>query len=127
MRIVKESHPELASLFNDWATYGARFMPRKNVPRPQHLRSDSAMIYDGVMILASALNDLDQFQVHEINCDDPRPWQYGASLINYVRQVIKQYMFSQLPVTRKKVVALVQRLLPPHMKSASIFFRVTGS
>jgi len=45
------------------------------------------MIYDGIQILAQALSDLNHFEIHSINCDSDNSWQYGTTLINYIRQV----------------------------------------
>lgn len=91
LRIVREQHPVLQSLLADWPAYVARFMPRAHsLPVPAHLTSQSAMIFDGVQILALGLAEFDQFSTREISCgdgEDSAPWQFGASLLNYVRQV----------------------------------------
>ncbi len=94
LRIVREEHPVLQSLLADWPAYAARFMPRSQglLPPPEHLSSKSAMIFDGVQILALGLAELDQFTTpptEALSCEDTnaRPWQYGASVLNYVRQV----------------------------------------
>ncbi|KAI2801581.1 hypothetical protein BLOT_009395 [Blomia tropicalis] len=108
LRIVKQDHPLLKSLLLDWQSYASRYMSRSIIPTPIYLKveltciidqiplliidcsklqSQSAMIYDGMQILAQALQDLNHFEPHEIDCSYGSPWKSGTSVINYVRQV----------------------------------------
>ena len=60
------------------------------VPRPDELMTESALIYDGVKLVAMALQELDQSQsieVGPISCEHGTPWSHGSSLINYMRPV----------------------------------------
>lgn len=45
------------------------------------------MIFDGVMILHEALEELNQFSPVAMSCQEGDSWQYGTTVINYIRQV----------------------------------------
>lgn len=87
LRIVQEDHPELRTILEDWDSTVLEFLPDKNIPRPKALKSESAMIWDGMKILAKALQELNKFEVRSIDCNGGEPWPYGTTLINYLRQV----------------------------------------
>lgn len=87
LRVVQENHVKLRSLLADWDSYAMEFFPTKHIPAPRYLKAESAMIYDGMLLLVGALSELDKFEVHEIDCNQGKPWQYGTSLINYIRQI----------------------------------------
>jgi hypothetical protein len=56
-----------------------------------YFQTESALIYDGIKLLATAMQDLDQSQsvdgIQPISCENGNPWLYGSSLINYMRPV----------------------------------------
>lgn len=90
LRIVREDHPLLKTLLAEWPSTSARFMPPRSMvarPRHGHLSAHSAMIFDGVELLARALVELERFETREISCEAGSSWQYGATILNYVRQV----------------------------------------
>lgn len=91
LRIVQEAHPLLRSLLSEWPSTSARYMPRTMVARPRHLAATSAMLYDGVELLAKALVELERFETPQkeggLSCEEGTSWQYGATVLNYVRQV----------------------------------------
>ena len=59
-------------------------------------QTESALLYDGVKLLATALQDLDQSQsvdVQSASCEFKKAWAQGSSLINYIRPVSFCYWF----------------------------------
>jgi hypothetical protein len=62
-------------------------------------QTESALIYDAVKLLATAVQDLDQSQAVEaqpISCENGIPWVHGSSLINYMRPVINFSLFDPI-------------------------------
>lgn len=56
-------------------------------------QTETALIYDAVKLLATALQDLDQsrsIDVTPISCENGIPWMHGSSLINYMRPITFQ-------------------------------------
>ena len=56
----------------------------------ENIKTETALIYDAVKLLATALQDLDQSQsvdVSPISCENGTPWPHGSSLINYMRPI----------------------------------------
>ncbi|KAJ0183282.1 hypothetical protein K1T71_001258 [Dendrolimus kikuchii] len=46
-----------------------------------------ALIYDAVVMYTSALNEMGLEEGANITCDDNESWEYGSSVINYVRSM----------------------------------------
>lgn len=89
MRMSEEVNSNKSSSSSSW-TLKHRTMLNGRVPRPDELMTESALIYDGVKLLAMALQELDQsqsIQVGPISCEHGTPWSHGSSLINYMRPV----------------------------------------
>eukprot|EP00095_Tigriopus_kingsejongensis_P005732 maker-scaffold28_size608977-snap-gene-0.9 protein:Tk05732 transcript:maker-scaffold28_size608977-snap-gene-0.9-mRNA-1 annotation:"glutamate receptor kainate 2-like isoform x4" len=54
------------------------------------IRTETALVYDAVQLFSRALTDLDRSQELSqvsLNCDGPGTWQYGNSLVNYMKLV----------------------------------------
>jgi ionotropic glutamate receptor len=89
-RLVDVVSPELLSLMSDWTQLASK-LGKKDVTQPKHILTESALIYDGIKLLATAMQDLDQSQsvdgIQPISCENGNPWLYGSSLINYMRPV----------------------------------------
>ncbi|CAG2183662.1 unnamed protein product, partial [Oppiella nova] len=88
--MVDSSSQELQSLLDDWALLSSRLGVRRS-KAPESISTESALIYDGVKLLATAIQDLDQSQtveIQSISCESAIPWEKGSSLINYMRPVI---------------------------------------
>ncbi|XP_059083805.1 glutamate receptor ionotropic, kainate 2-like [Tigriopus californicus] len=57
---------------------------------PFAIGTETALIFDAVHLFSRALTDLDRSQELSqvsLNCDGPGTWQYGNSLINYMKMV----------------------------------------
>ena len=58
------------------------------------LQTETALIYDAIKLMATALQDLDQsrsIDVVPISCgENGTPWTHGSSLINYMRPITFQ-------------------------------------
>lgn len=53
-------------------------------------RTETALIYDAVKLLALALQGLDEsksIEITPINCENEVPWTHGSSLVNYMRPI----------------------------------------
>ena len=88
-RMIEDTNIELTTLLHDW-TYLADKTGKVNSPPPKMLKTESALIYDAVKLLATALGGLDKSQaleVRSISCVDEVPWFHGTSLVNYMRPV----------------------------------------
>ena len=58
------------------------------MPNPLTARTETALIYDAVKLLALSLQELDQsksIEITPINCENEIPWTHGSSLVNYMR------------------------------------------
>jgi glutamate receptor, ionotropic, invertebrate len=58
---------------------------------PEKLRVETALMFDGVLLLAEALKDLDgftQLQTISLKCNDSATWKNGYSIVNYMKTVI---------------------------------------
>ncbi|KAI1298750.1 Glutamate receptor ionotropic, kainate 2 [Halotydeus destructor] len=90
-RLVDTASPELLSLMAEWSTLATRLGKRTSLTQPpEHIKTETALIYDAVKLLATALQDLDQSQsidVTPISCENGTPWPHGSSLINYMRPI----------------------------------------
>ncbi|XP_054163278.1 glutamate receptor ionotropic, kainate 2-like [Oppia nitens] len=89
-RIVDSSSLELQSLIDDWPILTARLGYRRTKAPDNSISTESALIYDGVRLLATAIQDLDQSQtveIQSISCTAGVPWEKGSSLINYMRPI----------------------------------------
>ncbi|KAJ6217244.1 hypothetical protein RDWZM_008401 [Blomia tropicalis] len=90
LRIVDESSPEMMNIMGNWTKLTKRLnMP--DVKKPNGILTESALIYDGIRLLSTALQDLDQSQsvdgIQPISCHSGSPWLYGSSLMNYMRPI----------------------------------------
>ncbi|CAG2165428.1 unnamed protein product [Oppiella nova] len=97
LRLVDATNPELHSLLTDWTQLASKrgFNEMKS---PENLLltldlqiTESALLYDSVKLLATALQDLDQSQsitMPSISCQSESQWQFGSSLMNYMRPAI---------------------------------------
>lgn len=53
-------------------------------------QTEAALVYDGVQIFVNAFKALlvaQYIQVSSLSCNSPSPWQYGESLLNYMKLV----------------------------------------
>ncbi|XP_054154145.1 glutamate receptor ionotropic, kainate 2-like [Oppia nitens] len=89
-RLVDVISPELQDLMSQWSLLASK-IGKKHILPPKYILTDSALVYDGVKLLATALQDLDQSQsvdgIQPISCENGSPWLYGSSLINYMRPI----------------------------------------
>ncbi|UXI16918.1 hypothetical protein NH340_JMT02861 [Sarcoptes scabiei] len=87
LRIVDDSSPELINIMSNWSELTRKL----NMQDQIFFQTESALIYDGIRLLSTALQDLDQSQsvdgIQPISCSSGTPWLYGSSLINYMRPV----------------------------------------
>lgn len=112
LRLVDEASIELNAIYSNW-TRLAHKIGMSDVKRPNGIlvnnffsgtaplllthshhslpQIESALIYDGIRLLSTALQDLDQSQsvdgIQPISCHSGSPWLYGSSLLNYMRPV----------------------------------------
>ncbi|XP_054152427.1 glutamate receptor ionotropic, kainate 2-like [Oppia nitens] len=88
-RLVDSTNPELYSLMTDWTQLASK-RGLNNASKPTNLLTESALLYDSVKLLATALQDLDQSQsitMPSISCQSDNQWQFGTSLMNYMRPI----------------------------------------
>lgn len=115
-RLVEDDNAELVSLLQDWKhltvqTSGDRGM--RNMAEPPTklrvsmrvityyltylnqpyavLQTASALVYDAVKLLATAIEALDKSQkivIPKLSCENEVPWSIGTSLVNYMRPTI---------------------------------------
>ncbi|KAJ6215793.1 hypothetical protein RDWZM_010293 [Blomia tropicalis] len=81
--LIDNNTEEHRMLMNDWKQY----YPKEYTG---HIATDSALLYDAVRLLATAIQDLDQSQsieIHPVSCETATPWAHGSSLINYMRPI----------------------------------------
>lgn len=89
-RLLDVTSPELV----EWARIatnpaGTSYSNLK-IPHPDVLKTETALIFDGVKLLSLALQELDSSQsidVTAISCENGSPWPHGSSLINYMRPI----------------------------------------
>lgn len=89
-RMVEDTNLELTTLLHDWTILAER-TGKVNLPPPAILKTESALIYDAVKLLATSLGRLDRsqsFEVRPISCVDEEPWTHGTSLVNFMRPEI---------------------------------------
>jgi glutamate receptor, ionotropic, invertebrate len=56
----------------------------------EKLRVETALMYDGVLLLAEALKDLEghtQLETVSLKCNDAATWKNGYSIVNYMKTV----------------------------------------
>lgn len=61
---------------------------------------ETALIYDGVQLLAKALHELDRNQdisLKRLTCDGFDSWNYGPSVVKYMKMVIIQKGNASIP------------------------------
>ncbi|GLG96199.1 Ionotropic receptor 25a, partial [Gryllus bimaculatus] len=86
-RLVDPDDPEVQRVLKDWAYTE----PRANTPprKPDvGLRTETALMYDAVLLFGKALHDLDSSQridIKPLSCDAADTWPHGYSLINYMK------------------------------------------
>ncbi|XP_025016477.1 glutamate receptor ionotropic, kainate 2 isoform X1 [Tetranychus urticae] len=88
-RLIDTSSTELITLLDEWSSISTRY-GRRTINPPESIRTDTALIYDAVKLLATALQDLDQSQsidITPISCENGLPWLHGSSLLNYMRPI----------------------------------------
>ncbi|RWS06259.1 glutamate receptor: ionotropic kainate 2-like protein 3, partial [Dinothrombium tinctorium] len=90
--LVDQSSKEYQEIVREWQS-NSFSNPRgagswKN--DPSDMRTEVALMYDSVKLLAKTLHDLDRSQpinVKPLSCDSEDPWQYGITLTNYMRMI----------------------------------------
>jgi len=86
--MIDTSSIYLINLLENWDQIAEQLGSK--VKRPESIKTETALIYDAVKLLATALQDLDQSQsidVSPVSCENGVPWPHGSSLINYMRPV----------------------------------------
>ncbi|XP_065566794.1 glutamate receptor ionotropic, kainate 2-like [Artemia franciscana] len=89
LRLVDPTKPESASLVSDWVQSEQRYGRRIN-NSDMTITTRMAMIYDGVVLFAKALHELDRSQdvnIRPLSCDSADTSTFGNSLANYMRLV----------------------------------------
>jgi ABC-type amino acid transport substrate-binding protein len=77
----------LSKEFEDWERIS---MKNPRIPNPHAIKTQTALIYDAVKLLAIAIQELDSSQsieIASIRCENEIPWTHGSSLINYMRPI----------------------------------------
>lgn len=87
-RLVDPTRQNINMVVRDWTfgEYRYGLQPGKD----HMLKTDTALIYDGLGLFARALHDLDRTQtidVQRLSCDDSVFWNHGNSIIAYIKVV----------------------------------------
>lgn len=88
-RLVDPTKPQVLSVVSDWQLDQSR-TGKSPLMGQSELTTETALMYDAVLLFATALQDLAKAQdvdTSELNCAKPNTWKYGTSLINYMRNV----------------------------------------
>lgn len=91
-RLVDPSRPEVMNVLRDikigsalWR-YGA-----DNHTSPAHIDTDTALTFDAVALLANGLHNADRvlqtLDLQSLNCEHPKPWRHGSSLLDAMKMI----------------------------------------
>nr|CAD7201253.1 unnamed protein product [Timema douglasi] len=64
---------------------------------PLFLQTEAALMYDAVQVFAKALHEVDlaeNVKVPSLSCDSEEPWDYGPTIIDYMKQASHEDGFS---------------------------------
>ncbi|TRY76305.1 hypothetical protein TCAL_06372 [Tigriopus californicus] len=89
-RLVDPDLEEVQNMIEDIKFEGGRGGRKTSDLNRSTIRTETALIFDAVHLFSRALTDLDRSQELSqvsLNCDGPGTWQYGNSLINYMKMV----------------------------------------
>nr|CAD7570804.1 unnamed protein product [Timema californicum] len=65
--------------------------------RPVTFQTEAALMYDAVQVFAKALHEVDlaeNVMVPSLSCDSEEPWDYGPTIIDYMKQASHEDGFS---------------------------------
>ncbi|KPM03138.1 glutamate receptor, ionotropic kainate-like protein 1, partial [Sarcoptes scabiei] len=82
-KLIDDSNEEFKLLHEEWR----KEFPKNQVPE---ISTESALIYDAVKLMSTAIQELDHGQsieIQQVSCESSVPWSHGSSLINYMRPI----------------------------------------
>ncbi|XP_067125930.1 glutamate receptor ionotropic, kainate 2-like [Centruroides vittatus] len=87
-RLVDPSRQQVANVIRDWIFGELRYgRPDKS----RHvLKTDTALLYDAILLFSQALQDLDQsqpIQIFPIECTRSKVTTYGRSVVSYMKMI----------------------------------------
>uniref|UniRef100_T1IYW2 Glutamate receptor ionotropic, kainate 2 n=1 Tax=Strigamia maritima TaxID=126957 RepID=T1IYW2_STRMM len=91
IRLLDPNKRDVRAIVSEWkfGEYQKRDPKAYNITE-NNLRAEAALMYDAVMLFATALTDLDlsnKIDIRPLSCDSNDAWAHGNSLINYMKLV----------------------------------------
>lgn len=100
IRMVDPENPHVVQVTN----FIADSLAATNEDVPEGLeagkmRSQTALVYDAVLLLAEAVRQLDveQLKPRKLNCNNLESWDHGNSVTNFMRNVIFGIQYTKQP------------------------------
>ncbi|XP_060574773.1 glutamate receptor ionotropic, kainate 2-like isoform X2 [Ruditapes philippinarum] len=90
MRLIDPSRKEVREVIQDFINLSDNGNQPTPLERGQYLRTEVALMYDAVHLFAKALSELtvaQQFETVGLSCNKKQTWQYGNSLLNYMKSM----------------------------------------
>jgi len=89
LRMIDPTQSETINTVGDWV-YGELRFGRNLDLTENTLTLETALIYDGVQLLAKALHELDRNQeisLKRLTCDGFDSWNYGSNVVKYMKMI----------------------------------------
>lgn len=90
MRLIDPSRKQVREVIQDFINLSDNGNQPTPLERGQYLQTEVALIYDAVHLFAKALSELtvaQHFETVPLSCNKKQTWQYGNSLLNYMKSM----------------------------------------
>lgn len=90
-RLVDPDRPEVMNVLRDLKIGRALWRYGGHNHSEPHVDTATALMYDAVTLLANGLHNADRIMhnldLQSLNCDQPKPWKHGSSLLDAMKMV----------------------------------------